>query len=49
MNARKTMPTRFGEADGIGFADRRFGHPIGTSIVQLAPAIQSKTPLERSA
>ena len=48
MNARKTMPTRFGEADGIGFADRRFGHPIGTPIVQLAPAIRSKTPLERS-
>jgi hypothetical protein len=44
MNAHKTGPTRFAEVDGISFADRRFGHPIGTPIVQLAPAIQSKRP-----
>ena len=44
MNAHKTAPTRVAEADGIGFADRRFDHPIGTPIVQLAPAIQAKRP-----
>ena len=44
MNAHKTAPTRFAEADGIGFADRRFGRTIGTPIVRLAPAIQSKRP-----
>ena len=44
MNAHKTAPTRFAEADGIGYADRRFGHPIGTPIGWLAPAIQSKRP-----
>ena len=30
-----TTPTRFVEADGIRFAYRRFGNPIGTPIVLL--------------
>ena len=30
-----TVPTRFAEVDGISFAYRRFGHPIGTPIVLL--------------
>ena len=30
-----TAPTRFVEADGIRFAYRRFGNPIGTPIVLL--------------
>jgi pimeloyl-ACP methyl ester carboxylesterase len=30
-----TAPTRFVDADGIRFAYRRFGNPIGTSIVLL--------------
>jgi pimeloyl-ACP methyl ester carboxylesterase len=30
-----TAPTRFVEVDGIGFAYRRFGDPIGTPIVLL--------------
>jgi pimeloyl-ACP methyl ester carboxylesterase len=32
---RDTAPTRFAEVDGISFAYRRFGHPIGTPIVLL--------------
>jgi hypothetical protein len=28
-----TAPTRFVEADGIRFAYRRFGNPVGTPIV----------------
>ncbi|MDX6653912.1 MAG: hypothetical protein QOH18_613 [Solirubrobacterales bacterium] len=30
-----TAPTRFAEADGIRFAYRRFGNPVGTPIVLL--------------
>jgi pimeloyl-ACP methyl ester carboxylesterase len=30
-----TAPTRFAELDGIRFAHRRFGNPIGTTIVLL--------------
>jgi pimeloyl-ACP methyl ester carboxylesterase len=34
-DAHNTAPTRFVEADGIRFAYRRFGNPIGTPIVLL--------------
>jgi pimeloyl-ACP methyl ester carboxylesterase len=34
-HAHNTAPTRFVEADGIRFAYRRFGNPIGTPIVLL--------------
>jgi pimeloyl-ACP methyl ester carboxylesterase len=33
--AHNTTPTRFVEADGIRFAYRRFGNPLGTPIVLL--------------
>jgi pimeloyl-ACP methyl ester carboxylesterase len=35
MSTHNTAPTRFVEADGIRFAYRRFGNPIGTPIVLL--------------
>jgi pimeloyl-ACP methyl ester carboxylesterase len=34
-NTHNTAPTQFVEADGIRFAYRRFGNPIGTPIVLL--------------
>src|SRR5947209_1791405 len=34
-HTQDTAPTRFVEADGIRFAYRRFGNPIGTPIVLL--------------
>src|ERR1700736_5075601 len=34
-HTHNTAPTRFVEADGIRFAYRRFGNPIGTPIVLL--------------
>lgn len=34
-HTHNTAPTRFAEADGIRFAYRRFGNPIGTPIVLL--------------
>jgi pimeloyl-ACP methyl ester carboxylesterase len=34
-NTHNTRPTQFVEADGIRFAYRRFGNPIGTPIVLL--------------
>src|SRR5689334_7239349 len=35
MYTHNTAPTRFVEADGIRFAYRRFGNPLGTPIVLL--------------
>jgi pimeloyl-ACP methyl ester carboxylesterase len=35
MNTHDTAPTQFVEADGIRFAYRRFGNPVGTPIVLL--------------
>src|SRR3978361_1316163 len=35
MATRSPAPTRFAEANGIRFAYRRFGNPIGTPIVLL--------------
>jgi pimeloyl-ACP methyl ester carboxylesterase len=35
MSQHNTAPTRFVEADGIRFAYRRFGDPVGTPIVLL--------------
>src|ERR1700745_4206142 len=35
MAQHSTAPTRFFEADGIRFAYRRFGNPLGTPIVLL--------------
>src|ERR1700761_7304751 len=32
---QNTAPTRFAQAGGISFADRRFGNPAGTPIVLL--------------
>ena len=32
-NTHNTAPTQFVEADGIRFAYRRFGNPIGTPVV----------------
>jgi pimeloyl-ACP methyl ester carboxylesterase len=34
-HTHNTAPTRFVEADGIRFAYRRFGNPVGTPIVML--------------
>ena len=34
-DTHNTAPTRFVEAEGIRFAYRRFGNPIGTPIVLL--------------
>jgi hypothetical protein len=34
-HTHNTAPTRFVEADGIRFAYRRFGRPVGTPIVLL--------------
>src|SRR5579862_2251104 len=34
-HTHNTAPTRFAEADGIRFAYRRFGNPLGTPIVLL--------------
>jgi pimeloyl-ACP methyl ester carboxylesterase len=35
MNTHNTAPTQFVEADGIRFAYRRFGNPVGTPMVLL--------------
>jgi pimeloyl-ACP methyl ester carboxylesterase len=35
MNTQSTAPTQFVEADGIRFAYRRFGNPVGTPMVLL--------------
>ena len=44
MNAHKTAPTRFAEADGIGFADRRFATRSARRSCSLLQQSKAKRP-----